>query len=72
MFVNLVAKAGAQIILEADEEDSPEALSDKILKARATLKGKYGSPEAQDFKDLLGADGMPLVSRQTKTLLMNL
>jgi len=72
MFVDLVAKTGAQIILEADEEDSPEALSDKILKARATLKGKYGSPEAQDFKDLLGADGMPLVSRQTKTLLMNL
>ena len=72
MFVNLVAQTGAQIILDADEEDSPEAFSDKILRARATLKGKYGSPEAQGFKDVLNADGMPLMSRQTKTLLMNL
>lgn len=72
MFVNLVAQTGAEVILEADEEDSPEAFSDKILKARLALKNKYGSPEAQGFKDMLDADGMPLMSRQTKTLLMNL
>lgn len=72
MFVNLVSQTGAQIVLDVGEENDPEALSDKLLVARKDLKDKYGSPEAQGFKDLLDMDGMPLMSRQTKTLLMNL
>ena len=72
MFVDLVSKSGVQIILEAGDHENPDVLSDKILKARQEVKDKYGSPEAQGFKDMLDADGMPLMTRQTKTLLMNL
>ena len=72
MFVTLVEQTGAEVILAPDEEENPDVLCDKILKARKDLKDKYGSPEVQGFKDVLNADGMPLLSRQTKTLLMNL
>ena len=72
MFVDLVSRTGVQIVLEPGEEDNPDALSDKILLKRQDMKDKYGSPEAQEFKGILDADGMPLMSRQTKTLLMNL
>ena len=72
MFVNLVARTGVQIVLDASDHENPDVFSDKILKARQEMKDKYGSPEAQGFKDMLDAEGMPLMTRQTKTLLMNL
>ena len=72
MFVDLVSKSGVQIVLEASDHENPDVFADKILKARQEVKDKYGSPEAQGFKDMLDAEGMPLLSRQTKTLLMNL
>lgn len=72
LFVNVVSQTGAQIALDPGDEDNPDAFSDKILKSRQELKNKFGSPEAQDFKGLLDGEGMPLMSRQTKTLLMNL
>ncbi|MDY6407562.1 MAG: hypothetical protein SPL08_02500 [Pseudomonadota bacterium] len=72
MFVDLVSKSGVQIVLEISDHENPDVFADKILKARQDVKDKYGSPEAQGFKDMLDAEGMPLLSRQTKTLLMNL
>lgn len=72
MFVDLVAQTGVQIILGSDDDKKPETLEDKILLARQDWKNRIGSPQAQEFKGLLDADGMPLMSRQTKTLLMNL
>ena len=72
MFVDLVSKTGVQIVLDAGEEANPDTLSDKLLAARQEMKDKYGSPEAQDFKDLLDGPDMPLISRQAKTLLTNL
>ena len=72
MFVDLVAKTGVQIVLDATDHENPDVFADKILKARQEIKDKYGSPEAQGFKDMLDAEGMPLMTRQTKTLLMNL
>ncbi|MBR6411915.1 MAG: hypothetical protein IKS41_01990 [Alphaproteobacteria bacterium] len=72
MFVDLVSKSGVQIVLDASDHENPDVFADKILKARQEVKDKYGSPEAQEFKGMLDAEGMPLLSRQTKTLLMNL
>lgn len=72
MFVDLVSRTGVQIVLESSDHENPEVFTDKILKARQAMKDKYGSPEAQGFKDMLDAEGMPLMTRQTKTLLMNL
>ena len=72
MFVDLVSKSGVQIVLDASDNENPDVFADKILKARQEVKDKYGSPEAQGFKDMLDAEGMPLMTRQTKTLLMNL
>ena len=72
MFVDLVSKTGVQIVLDTSDHENPDVFADKILKARQEVKDKYGSPEAQGFKDMLDAEGMPLLSRQTKTLLMNL
>jgi len=72
MFVDLVSKSGVQIVLDASDHENPDVFADKILKARQDVKDKYGSPEAQEFNGILDAEGMPLLTRQTKTLLMNL
>ena len=72
MFVDLVSKTGVQIVLDAGEEGNSDTLSDKLLAARQEVKDRYGSPEAQEFKDLLDGPDMPMMSRQTKTLLTNL
>lgn len=72
MFVDLVSQTGIQIVLGSDDDKKPETLEDKILLARQDWKNRIGSPQAQEFKGILDADGMPLMSRQTKTLLMNL
>lgn len=72
MFVGLVAKTGVQITFTDSESGQTESFEEVILQARQDHKKKVGSPEAQSFKDVLDADGMPLMSRQTKTLLMNL
>ena len=72
MFVDLVSRVGVQIVMDATDDENPDVFMDKIIKARQEMKDKYGSPEAQGFKDMLDAEGMPLMTRQTKTLLMNL
>ena len=72
MFVDLVFRTGVQIVMDATDHENPDVFMDKIIKARQDMKDKYGSPEAQGFKDMLDAEGMPLMTRQTKTLLMNL
>ena len=72
MFVDLVSRVGVQIVMDATDNENPDVFMDKIIKARQETKDKYGSPEAQGFKDMLDAEGMPLMTRQTKTLLMNL
>jgi len=72
MFVDLVSRTGVQIVMDEADHENPDVFTDKIIKARQEMKDKYGSPEAQGFKDMLDAEGMPLMTRQTKTLLMNL
>ena len=72
MFVDLVLRVGVQIVMDVADNENPDVFMDKIIKARQEMKDKYGSPEAQGFKDMLDAEGMPLMTRQTKTLLMNL
>lgn len=72
MFVDLISKTGVQIILSTGESDKPANLADDILKKWKEAQDRAGSPEMQEFAGILDAEGMPLMSRQTKTLLMNL
>jgi len=72
MFVSLVSKTGIQLVLSDDDPKTPEALTDKLLMSWKKAKDKIGSPELKEFKSLLSAEGMPLMERQTQTLLMNL
>lgn len=72
MFVDLISKTGVQIVLSSGESDKPANLADDILKKWKEAQDRAGSPEVQEFAGLLDAEGMPLMSRQTKTLLMNL
>lgn len=71
LFVGLVSKTGVQIILSGDEVDKPDALADKILEIWQKKKDEVNSPEMKDFLGVLDAGDLP-ISRQTKTLLMNL
>ena len=72
MFVDLVSKTGVQIILGTDSDGNKETFEEAILKNRKEQKDKIGSPEVRSFKNLFDTEGFPLITRQTKTLLMHL
>ncbi len=74
LFVDFIAKTGAQIALVPGEQPSPEALLDQTLLSWREKSDLTGAPEAQAFKavlDQMAAD-FPLFARETQTLLMNL
>lgn len=74
IFVDFIAKTGAQIALTEDKQAIPETLLDAVLLAWKQRSDTVGSPEYQEFKTVLDQVSVdfPLMARETQTLLMNL
>lgn len=75
MLVDLIQKTGLLSVLPMQEESSADVLLDHILLTYQNHEQKIGTPEFKKFSaDLnkIADDNPTLLSRQNKTLLMNL
>ncbi|MDR2902353.1 MAG: hypothetical protein LBU87_04515 [Lactobacillales bacterium] len=73
-FVDLVEKTGIQVMIPYGTPATPAQLLEEILLKWRANEDQTGSPEAQEFKDLLATipDGFGEMSPMIKTLLSNL